>query len=141
MINCPRMQYATPIQRVAALLIDIVISLIWLIAPIALGITLYQNYGIELPKLLPLFLFLCIAIYFIYAPYKFGKTLGMKVMKIKIVDLSNKPILLWQSIVRYLISITISCAVVCLGYIWIFFSEKKQTWHDMIARTLVSKEG
>ncbi|MBU0578011.1 RDD family protein [Patescibacteria group bacterium] len=139
MLKYPRMQYATSTQRAVALLIDIIISLIWFIVPISLGITLYQNYGIELPKLLPLFLFLCIPIYFIYTPYKFGKTLGMKVMKIKIVNLSNKSIAFWQSIVRYLISITISCAVVCLGYIWIFFSKKKQTWHDMIAKTLVIK--
>ncbi|MBU0577367.1 RDD family protein [Patescibacteria group bacterium] len=133
------MQYATSTQRAIALLLDIVISLIWLIAPISLGITLYQNYGIELPKLLPLFFFLCIPIYFIYAPYKFGKTLGMKIMKIKVVNLSDKPILLWQSVVRYFISITISCAVICLGYIWVLFHEKKQAWHDIIAKTLVIK--
>lgn len=65
-----------------------------------------------------------------------GQTLGKKAMHIKIIRVDNQPITVFTGLVRYFSS-WISGFVLLLGYLWVAFDSKKQTWHDKIAKTYV----
>ena len=68
-----------------------------------------------------------------------GQTLGKKVMKIRVVREDGKPVDYKEAVVRYL-GYILSGVVLCLGYFWVIWDEKKQGWHDKIAGTLVVRE-
>ena len=131
------MVHANLFKRIIAFLIDMMLGIFWFALPVFLGVYLYQNHGIELPSLLPLFLLLCVPFYLVYLPYKWGYTLGMKWMKIKMINESEKKISLGQSILRYFISITLSSGFLGLGFLWAIWNKDKQTWHDRIAKTII----
>jgi len=68
-----------------------------------------------------------------------GQTLGKKAMGIKVVREDGKPLDYGTAIIRY-ICYFVSTIPLLLGYLWIIWDEKKQGFHDKIARTLVVKE-
>ncbi len=65
-------------------------------------------------------------------------TVGMMVLKIKITKESGGKITYQDAILRYFVSI-LSAMVFLLGYLWMIWDAKKQTWHDHIAKTIVVK--
>lgn len=65
-----------------------------------------------------------------------GQTPGKQIMHIKIVQENGKPLDWFTACIRY-ISQLVSYIVLGLGYIWILFDSKHQSWHDKIAHTLV----
>lgn len=68
-----------------------------------------------------------------------GQTIGKRAVKIKVVGEDGKVIDYQVAIVRCL-GYIVSSLVVFLGYFWIIWDEKKQGWHDKIARTYVVEE-
>lgn len=68
-----------------------------------------------------------------------GQTVGKKLMKIKIVRENGKPIDYPTAIIRY-IGYFLSSIVFLLGYFWVIWDDKKQAWHDKLAKTYVVKE-
>lgn len=68
-----------------------------------------------------------------------GQTPGKKIMSIKVIREDGKALDYPEAIVRYLCYI-ISALPLCLGYLWIIWDEKKQGWHDKLAKTLVVKQ-
>ncbi len=66
-----------------------------------------------------------------------SKSLGMLILKIRIVDAGSgakmKPL---QAIIR-LLGYVLSVAVALIGFIWMAFHPKKQGWMDLIAKTYV----
>jgi len=67
---------------------------------------------------------------------QYGYTIGKRAMGIVVVNYDgNKPD--WTfALIRALIA-ELSTGVFLLGYIWAFFNPKRQTWHDLAARTYV----
>jgi uncharacterized RDD family membrane protein YckC len=66
-----------------------------------------------------------------------GQTIGKKAMNIRVIDFetggsleTSKAIV--RGVVRY-----ISGLVCAIGFIWAFFNDQKQTWHDLAAGTVV----
>lgn len=79
------------------------------------------------------------AVYFTYFHGSSGQSLGQKLVSIKVVDEANGgPIDYVRAFIRWLVSI-VSGIVILLGYLWMLWDPKKQTWHDKAARTLVVK--
>lgn len=69
-----------------------------------------------------------------------GQTLGKMVMKIKIVRSSDLSYINWGEVaLRDILGKWVSTILLYLGYFWYFMSEKRQTWHDMIASTYAVK--
>ena len=68
-----------------------------------------------------------------------GQTLGKKIMKIKVVKEDGRAVDYKTAVIRYLTYI-VSAIPLCLGYFWVIWDEKKQGWHDKLAKTLVVKE-
>ena len=67
-----------------------------------------------------------------------GATLGKQVMKIKVVTEDGKPVDYKTAVLRYL-GYIVSSIVIFLGFLWVLWDEKKQGWHDKIAKTVVVK--
>lgn len=68
-----------------------------------------------------------------------GQTVGKKLLGIKVVKVDGKKLDYQDAIVRYLMYMA-SALVFFLGFLWVIWDEKKQGWHDKIAKTMVVKE-
>jgi len=80
-----------------------------------------------------------VAIELAYGTYfigQFGATWGKQVMGIEVVTEDGTKPSFNTAFIRAFVSL-ISGAVFALGYIWAFFNPRKQTWHDLAARTFV----
>lgn len=74
-------------------------------------------------------------IYQAFFIYMYGKTLGKYLTKTKCVDYEfNKPNLV-ASLKRSLLRII--SEFFCIGFMFAFFTKKRQTFHDLISKTLV----
>jgi uncharacterized RDD family membrane protein YckC len=65
-----------------------------------------------------------------------GYTIGKKVMGIKVVSGSKGGVDILKAFIRSLSKILSGC-LLGLGYLWMLWDEKSQTWHDKIADTNV----
>ncbi len=65
-----------------------------------------------------------------------GQTIGKRLVGIKVVKENQKPVGYPEAFLRY-IGYMISSAVLGLGFLWIIWDERKQGWHDKIAKTVV----
>ena len=68
-----------------------------------------------------------------------GQTVGKRVMGIKVVKEDGSPVDYQTAVIRYL-TYMVSTIPLFLGYFWVIWDEKKQGWHDKLAKTLVVKE-
>ena len=76
--------------------------------------------------------------YFVYFIGSKGQTLGKMAMKIKVVKVgTNEAPGYIKAFLRDIIGKILSSIVFCLGYLWMLWDSKKQTWHDKIAGTVV----
>lgn len=67
-------------------------------------------------------------------------TPGKMWLKMKVVDeVTGEPMSYLQSTIRYFAYI-ISIIPLGLGFLWIIWDSKKQSWHDKIARTVVVRD-
>ena len=76
-------------------------------------------------------------IYYVYFWGTSGSTLGMRLFKLRVVDVdTGGSIGIARAIVRYLMGIvnTIACYI---GWIWVAFDPRKQGWHDKVANSVV----
>lgn len=69
-----------------------------------------------------------------------GATLGKMLMKLEVVDENYQKITFGKAALREIIGKFVSSFVLCLGYLWVLFDDKKQGWHDKIAKTYVIKK-
>jgi len=65
-----------------------------------------------------------------------GRTLGMRVMGLRVVHEDGRRIEILDAIVRW-IGLWISFAACFVGVVWVTFDGRHRGWHDMMARTLV----
>ena len=65
-----------------------------------------------------------------------GQTIGKKIMGIKVVSASGGQIDWLKAFIRA-VSKILSALPLGLGYFWMLWDEKSQTWHDKIADTFV----
>ena len=68
-----------------------------------------------------------------------GQTFGKKIIKVKVVRMDGKVLTYRDAIIRY-VCYFISAIPLGLGFFWVIWDEKKQGWHDKLAKTLVVKE-
>ena len=81
-----------------------------------------------------------VAVNFIYQTffvYMYGATLGKMAVKIRVIYLQNgaKPIF-WSAFMRSVVRF-MGAATYWIGFLWAIIDRKKQTWHDIAAKTLV----
>jgi len=76
--------------------------------------------------------------YAVFMLGKYGATIGKMIFKIKVVKENGSSLTYSDALVRELSKI-LSAFIILLGYLWMLWDDKKQTWHDKIAKTEVVK--
>lgn len=66
-----------------------------------------------------------------------GQTVGKRVAGVRIVNLQGGPISTGQAWGRALFKACFSDKLFYLGYLWMLWDARKQTWHDKVASTYV----
>lgn len=67
-------------------------------------------------------------------------TLGKRLLELKVIPEQGKKLALGPILMREWLGKFLSVLVLGLGFVWVVFDEKKQGWHDRLAKTLVVKE-
>jgi uncharacterized RDD family membrane protein YckC len=132
-------KFAPHIRRLVAAVIDgLILSLIGIGISQSLGVNPFasgEKNAIEnIDTLLTIAMSLLYSVGFLVK--RNGQTPGKQLMHIKVIQEHNKPIDWFTAFIRY-ISQLVSSAILGLGYLWILFDSKHQSWHDKIAHTLV----
>lgn len=138
------MKYSSFLLRITAGVLDILIfffggAILYLLSTRAFGEWLGAT-GQE-PSNIAIIIFNLIEIpllfiYFIYLPAKRGAAFGGTMVVIKYVDDKGKTPSLSKLLIRETIGRFISSLSI-LGYLWMLWDRKRQTWHDKIAGTYV----
>ena len=82
--------------------------------------------------------FVFIAVIYLRALAKTGQTWGRRIVGIRVVDANTYGAPGWgKAIGRQLFAGFISSNIFYLGYLWMLWDSKNQTWHDKVAGTLV----
>lgn len=68
-----------------------------------------------------------------------GQTVGKRVLAIKVVKEGGGKVTYTEAVIRYLCYF-VSALPLLLGFLWVLWDDKKQGWHDKLAKTLVVKE-
>lgn len=117
--------YAGFWQRFAAIFIDgIFIAIISLV----LRMVMFHSVGLD------------ILLGLLYTPFfessEMQATPGKALMGIRVVTMGGERITFKAAMIRYLVRI-VSTMLLCVGFLMMLFTEKKQTLHDLAAETLV----
>ena len=131
--NQKQVNFASPIRRLYAWIIDagLLLLAIFIMAPISGGKLFSKDAAFADIAIL--------IVYFLIPTAITGKTLGKWVAGISVVDIDGKipgPV----AIPREIVGKFVSYAVLGIGFIWIIFDKKNQSWHDKIAGTYVIED-
>jgi uncharacterized RDD family membrane protein YckC len=115
-------------RRLAGSIID---SIVVGVVTYALEAVVSQTLGVLLGLVVS-------AAYFTWFHGRTGQTPGDAALGVRVVDLRDNvgsPIGYNRALLRWLVSI-VSGAVLVLGYLWMLWDGRKQTWHDKAAGSL-----
>jgi uncharacterized RDD family membrane protein YckC len=152
-------KYAAFWKRAIALLIDIIIvyvliSLVTVIVNATLGLPLVydltfqtgnpikMNQFVEDNLIKLTILYTAIKILIIYPYFSIMEsssrqaTLGKLALRIKVVDLRGEQISFAKASIRFFAKV-LSTNILLIGYLMALFTEKKQTLHDLLVKTVV----
>ncbi len=65
-----------------------------------------------------------------------GQSVGKLLIGIRIVPLDGTNITFWRSTLRYF-ALLLSALILFIGLLWVLVSDRRQGWHDKIAKTCV----
>jgi len=83
---------------------------------------------------------LIVAFIYLRALGKTGQTWGCRIVGIKVIgETTGQPIGFGRALGRQLFASFISAQIVYLGYLWMLWDDKKQTWQDKVVGSIVVK--
>ncbi len=84
--------------------------------------------------------FLLVAFIYLRALGKTGQTWGCRIVGIRVIgETSGEPIGFGRALGRQLFASFISAQILYLGYLWMLWDDKKQTWQDKVVSSIVVK--
>ena len=79
-------------------------------------------------------------IYSVYMTVTYGATLGKMALKIRVQNESTGANLTYgEAVLREVVGKFLSSLIFLLGYLWMLWDPKKQTWHDKLGKSIVVK--
>ncbi len=82
--------------------------------------------------------YLLVAFIYVRALGRTGQTWGRRIVGIKVVgEATGEPIGFGRALGRSLFAVFISAQIIYLGYLWMLWDDKKQTWHDKVVSSIV----
>lgn len=83
---------------------------------------------------------LIVAFIYLRALGRTGQTWGRRIAGVKVIgEQTGEPIGFGRALGRQLFASFISAQIVYLGYLWMLWDDKKQTWHDKVVHSIVVK--
>jgi len=83
---------------------------------------------------------LIVAFIYVRALGSTGQTWGRRIVGIKVIgETSGEPIGFGRALGRQLFASFISGQIFYLGYLWMLWDDKQQTWHDKVVGSIVVK--
>ena len=79
------------------------------------------------------------ALYTIILWVRWGRTVGGRVVGLRLVRVDGQPVTYGTAVVRYLM-LFVSIVALLLGVIWVAFDKRKQGWMDKAAGTFVIRD-
>lgn len=77
-------------------------------------------------------------LYYVRPVSKTGQTPGRKILGIKVVNTNTgEPPSFGMALLRYVFASFASGSLCYLGYLWMLWDDKNQTWHDKVCSTVV----
>lgn len=129
-------RYSGFFRRLLATFIDwIFIGFLYGILSIPLHLSFYDGEDIHFYPIIGTGLFTLLYYVFLESS-AWQATIGKKLLNMKVVDENFQRISPMKALVRYFAS-WLSRVIMFLGYLWVLFDSKKQSWHDKIAGTYV----
>ena len=128
--------YAGFFQRFVAVLIDgVLVGAASAVVSMVFGAM--GDFGKTLGSLMAMALSVSYYVYFISQK---GQTLGKKALGLRVQNESTGQNLdVVSAVLREVVGKFLSGTVLFLGYFWMLWDPKKQTWHDKIAKSVVVK--
>jgi uncharacterized RDD family membrane protein YckC len=81
---------------------------------------------------------LFVAFLYVWAMGKTGQTWGARIVGVKVIDeRTGAPLGFGRALGRSLFAYFISSAIFYLGYLWMLWDDKKQTWQDKVVNSVV----
>ncbi|HUH06402.1 MAG TPA: RDD family protein, partial [Egibacteraceae bacterium] len=130
--------YASPLRRLAAVLIDgLIVGAVMAAVLIPLWVAA-QDQDALIPVVLGAYLVLLAAavLYEVALVARRGATLGKQLMRVQVREADGSLPSLGISFVRYFTKF-LAAAVALLGLLWALWEPRRRGWHDMIAGTVV----
>ena len=128
--------YASFWERLAARMID---SLVLQVVGFVIGFLLAIGFGLSDLGTIYLLSFAGAIFYNVLMESSSKKgTLGKNYMGLQVTDFSHNQISFWRALSRYFASL-ISLLIILIGYLIQPFTAKRQTLHDIISETVVTK--
>ena len=131
--------YAGFFQRFVAALIDsIIVGVASFLLGFLLGLILGSGDWVKsVGSLVGMTMSVCYYVGFISQR---GQTLGKQALGIRVQnELTGQNLDVVSAILREVVGKFLSGIVLLLGYLWMLWDPKKQTWHDKIAKSVVVK--
>src|SRR4051812_31202752 len=132
----PGLEFASPGARLVAYIVDIIVISAVCFTFAVVGFII----GFILPILWVLAFLGIFAVTVGYFPWYWthgGQTVGMKMMRIKVVrDADGGPVTAGPAIMR-LIGFWVSTLAFYIGFIWIFIDSRRRGWPDLFGGTIV----
>jgi len=136
-------EYASVLTRFGAILIDSLLVLLFYL-PLFVTSSILENQTGGLAAVvgrLPVLSFVGAAIFGlwnnIFRMGNTGQSLGRKFLNIAVLDDHGAPIGAGRAFLREVIGRWISGLICYLGYLWAFWDDEKQMWHDKMANCFV----
>lgn len=109
------------------------------LAPLNIGANILTA-KLEIPFLIVPLSLLIVVGYWIIPTFVSGKTLGKKIMGLKVVNFSGEERSLFKVIIRETIAKYISIIPLGLGLLWFRFRKDRRAWHDLMCSTIVIED-
>ena len=126
------MSYASRLQRLGGLLIELVVVAVLLALGLILGGRSYfAGFVIGLT-----------AIWLYFAGFESSRvqsTLSGRILGLRVTDLNGEPVTFNRATVRHFAMYLSAVTPFAIGYLMAFWTKRRQTLHDYIASTLVIK--
>ncbi|WP_067986823.1 RDD family protein [Neptuniibacter pectenicola] len=127
---------ASPLKRLGAFIYDMMLIIALLMVSTGI-ITMGFNDGESVQgPLFQSFLFILVYLFLSFFWMRNGQTLGMLAWRLRVQTTEGERLNAKQCLLRYIVGI-LSLLAGGVGFLWMFISKQKMTWHDIASGTHV----
>lgn len=126
---------ASPLKRLGAFVYDFMLVIaLWMVTGF-IAVTLNHGEAVTGP-VFQSFLLILTYTFLAFFWMRSGQTLGMLAWRLRVQTVEGYRLNFMQSLIRFIVGI-VSLLCFGAGFLWMFISKQKQSWHDLASGTHV----